>query len=382
MVNRSLPDPLGGLVAPSRRRLIGGALAGLGAMRVRGAFAQTGEDASRTDATFLFSSDIHACRTADGLSPNCQEEGKTDANLLRHIAGLNGLEHRHWPETVNGAASRLASAGERIGRPRGLVIGGDMTDDGGGQIALPREGTQLLQFSHRYREGVGPERVHFPVYAGLGNHDLDQDGLPPHADWYRRELRDYVEINHRPSVFFKPPVPADNYDAGSDCYSWNWGRLHLVQSHRFAGDTTKGAVSGLPWLKADLAAYAGDGRPVVLFQHYGWDPFSMERWDPAKSTFDDEGSGAPHWWSDADRRAMLDVLKAYTVIAVFHGHQHETPMIYRRDGLDLFKPKAAYMGGFALVRVTDRFIDVVLGETAGEVGEVIFTDAFSKPLPG
>ncbi len=39
---------------------------------------------------------------------------------------------------------------------------------------------------------------------------------------------------------------------------------------------------------------------------------------------------------------------------IFHGHQHETAMIYRREGLDLFKPKAAYMGGFALVRVTDR----------------------------
>ena len=37
-----------------------------------------------------------------------------------------------------------------------------MTDDGGGQMAMPNEGTQLLQFSHRYQEGVGPDRVHFP----------------------------------------------------------------------------------------------------------------------------------------------------------------------------------------------------------------------------
>src|SRR5262245_19696991 len=90
--------------------------------------------------------------------------------------------------------------------------------------------------NHRYQEGIGPDRVHFPVYVGLGNHDLDQNGLPGHVDWYRRELRDYVELNHRPSVFFKPPVPADNYDVPSDCYSWNWGGLHLVQVHRFAGD--------------------------------------------------------------------------------------------------------------------------------------------------
>ena len=87
-----------------------------------------------------------------------------------------------------------------------------MTDDGGGQVALPEEGSQLLQFSQRYQQGVGPDRVHLPVYTGLGNHDLDQDGHPPNVDWYRRELRDYVEMNHRSSVFFKPPVPVTNYD--------------------------------------------------------------------------------------------------------------------------------------------------------------------------
>ena len=94
------------------------------------------------------------------------------------------------------------------------------------------------------------------------------------VDWYRRELRDYVELNHRSSVFFKAPVPVANYDVPSDCYSWDWGRLHLVQMHRFAGDTRKGALDSLPWLEADLAAHAADGRPVILFQHYGWDAFS------------------------------------------------------------------------------------------------------------
>ncbi|TIX64990.1 MAG: metallophosphoesterase, partial [Mesorhizobium sp.] len=116
------------------------------------------------------------------------------------------------------------------------------------------------------------------------------------------------------------------------------------------------------------------------FQHYGWDIFSIERWDPAKRTYDDEGTGSPHWWGEADRQALLSALKGYNVIAIFHGHQHEAPMIYRRDGLDLFKPKAAYMGGFALARVTGDSMDVVLGEAAGDHGEVVFTNAFSKSL--
>lgn len=55
-------------------------------------------------------------------------------------------------------------------------------------------------------------------------------------------------------------------------------------------------------------------------------------------------------------------------------------MIYQRDGLDLFKPKAAYMGGFALARVTDDSLDVVLGQASDDHGDVIFTNAFSKSL--
>ncbi|RWM71525.1 MAG: metallophosphoesterase [Mesorhizobium sp.] len=346
----------------------------------RPALGQTGQRIPPVDATFLFVADVHACRMASGLSPNCQQEGKTDAALLRSVAALNGIGEKDWPAEINGIATGLRSAGSRIGTPLGLVVGGDMTDDGGGQVTQPSEGTQLLQFSQRYQQGVGPDRVHVPVYVGLGNHDLDQNGPPNHVDWYRREMRDYVEVNHRAGVFFKPPVPVTDYDVDTDCYSWDWGGLHLVQTHRFAGDTGHGAVSGLPWLKQDLAAHTADGRPVILFQHYGWDVFSIERWDAAKGTFDDDGTGAPHWWSEADRQALLAALKGYNVIGIFHGHQHETPMIYRTDGLDLFKPKAAYMGGFALARVTSDSMDVVIGEATGDHGEVAFTNAFSKRL--
>ena len=360
----------------SRRDLVTrlGLLAAFAASRPRRASAAV----PTIDATFLFVCDVHACRMNSGLSPNCLQEGKTDENLLRHIRALNGIVDRAWPSEVGGVPSGLSCAGRRIGPPLGLVVGGDMTDDGGGQVVMPGEGTQLLQFSQRYQQGIGEDRVHMPVYLGLGNHDLDQDGPPPHADWYRRELRDYVEMNHRAGVFFHPPVPAVDYDVESDSYSWEWGGLHLVQAHRYAGDTGKGAVSGLNWLANNLKTYAADGRPVVLFQHYGWDPFSLERWDPAKVTYDDQGSGAPHWWSDAARDALVETVSDYNLVGLFHGHQHETPMIYKAAGLDLFKPKAAYMGGFALVRVADAVIDVALGEAVGNAGEVTFTNAFSR----
>lgn len=356
----------------SRRSLLSGGAALL-------AFRPIRSSAQQEAVTFLFISDVHACRMGAGLSPNCQQEGKTDANLLRHIRALNALPEKTWPDRIGGAPTGLPSAGRVIGAPRGVVVGGDMTDDGGGQTAERAEGSQILQFSHRYRQGAGDDTVHFPVYAGLGNHDLDQDGKPPDIDWYRDELRDYVRFNYEPSVFFKPTVPVASFDEDSESYSWDWGPLHLVQLHRFGGDTRKGAVSGLDWLKRDLSTLA-PGRPVVLFQHYGWDPFSTERWDPAKVTFDDHGPGDAHWWTDAERQALLEAISGSNVIGIFHGHQHETPIIYKQGSIDLFKPKAAFMGGFALARLDGSSFEVVLGEAADDRGGVTFTDTFSKRL--
>ncbi|HEY5818172.1 MAG TPA: metallophosphoesterase [Mesorhizobium sp.] len=356
-----------------------GFLAAASAAGLHGLFTPLAAGAAEEEITFAFISDVHACRMNSGLSPNCQQEGKTDQALLRHIKALNRLPEEIWPSSIKGVATGLPSAGKRIGELRGIVVGGDMTDDGGGQTVEPREGTQLLQFSHRYQQGAGPDRVHVPVYAGLGNHDLDQDGKPPNVDWYRRELRDYVEVNHEPGDIFKPPVPAANFDPETDCYSWNWGPLHLVQLHRFGGDTRKGAVSSIPWLKDDLRT-AGAGRPVVLFQHYGWDPFSLENWDPAKTTFDDKGEGAAHWWSDAERQTLLEALSGSKVIGIFHGHEHPTPMIYRVGGLDLFKPIASFLGGFALVRLSGAGLEITLGQAIDDSGGVAFTTAFSKRI--
>jgi cytolysin (calcineurin-like family phosphatase) len=360
----------------SRRRLLAGATASL-LLRPTLAPAQGARPA--TDATFVFVNDIHACRTSEGLSPNCREEGKTDESLLRHVRAINALPKTLWPEAIDGVETGLRSRGQPIEPPFGVIVGGDMTDDGGGQRAEPEEGYQLLQFSQRYEQGSGDDQVHFPVYAGLGNHDLDQDGGPGKVDWYRRELRDYVELKHRPGVFFTPTVPAGSYDVASDSYSWNWGGLHLVQMHRFGGDTNKGAQSGLGWLTRNLADQAADGRPVVLFQHYGWDAFSTERWDPDAVTFDQHGAGKPHWWTEEERQALLDVVQGYNIVGIFHGHEHDRVMIYREAGIDLFKPRAAYLGGLAVVRVTDGFMDVAIGE-ADEAGGVRFVRAFSKEL--
>ena len=117
----------------SRRAMLAAAL-GAGASRFvpSQSFGQDRPSPPPIDVTFLFAADIHACRMASGLSPKCQQEGKTDEHLLRHIAALNGIAGHKWPTEIVGTTTELASAGLPIAIPAGLVLGGDMTDDAGG----------------------------------------------------------------------------------------------------------------------------------------------------------------------------------------------------------------------------------------------------------
>ncbi len=136
----------------------------------------------------------------------------------------------------------------------------------------------------------------------------------------------------------------------SDCYSWNWDRLHLaVQLPRFGGDTDKGAASSLGWLGAGSASgMPPTGGRCCSSSTMAGTSFSIERWDPAAVTFDDHGSGPPHWWSEEQRAALLDTIRPYNIAGIFHGHEHDVPMIYRSGGYDLFKPTAAFMGASGL----------------------------------
>ena len=243
-----------------------------------------------TDVTFLFINDVHACRTRDGLSPNCEEEGKTDENLLRHIRALNRIEEAIWPAEIDGAATALRSAGEKVATPRGIVLGGDMTDDGGGQRAEPEEGYQLLQFSQRYQRGRRRRRGAFP---GLCR-SRQSRSRPGWAEGRDRLVPPRAARLCRAQPPSRPVLQADRAGRQLRCRV----RLLFLELGRAASRrncTASAAIptrersSSLDWLAQDLSQHAADGRPVILFQHYGWDTFSMERWDPATVTFDDEG---------------------------------------------------------------------------------------------
>jgi len=272
----------------------------------------------------------------------------TDADHVRHLRYLNQFANlgMHWPRGIG-------FPDEAIHRPAALVTTGDDTHYG--------HGDQLGQYRLLYEQGLVNESTALPVLMGLGNHDADGDcGYNNCA----KRMFDYEAAHMVGGV--------NNFDNGSDNYSWTWNGVHYVQLNKWAGDTKYGSsdthASGLTWLINDLRTNVGiSNRPVIVFQHFGVDGFS-------KSVT----NGVADWWSTSDRSAFWNAIQGYNVIGMFTGHSHSTGIndfnevgghlddfVGGTGGEDPclnFKSNGTPCGGrgnFFAVRVTDKFLDVV-----------------------
>lgn len=204
-----------------------------------------------------------------------------------------------WPAGFRGAGTPIAP-------PAGIVTTGDNIFGGpGGEYPLLWL-IQRLRFEWLWSRSRGfppldvfvdpsildIEAIPYPVYPGLGNHDWDAGAL---------QNGEATLLDHLRSV-----VPGcwgvTNFQPSSGNYSWNWGRLHMVQLNEWAGARDP---QGLNWLREDLRRI-GPEAPVLMFQHYGFDGFSRQ----------------PVWWSDDDRQAFLDLVCDYNVLGVVSGHTH------------------------------------------------------------
>jgi hypothetical protein len=215
-----------------------------------------------------------------------------------------------WPMGFRGA-------GDPIAPPVGIVTTGDNIFGGpGGEHPLLWL-IQRLRFEWLWSRSrlfppldvfVDPsigdiESIPYPVYTGLGNHDWDQGALQRGEATLLRHIRSVM-----PGCW-----GVTNFHPPSGNYSWNWGRLHLVQLNEWAGARNAG---GLDWLREDLRR-VGTEAPLLLFQHYGFDGFSRQ----------------PNWWTDAERSAFLDLVCDYNVLGIVSGHTHhavpadETPVV-------------------------------------------------------
>ena len=229
------------------------------------------------------------------------------------IAALIGTE---LPRAIREHAGGM----ERVPRPRGILVAGDLTD-GSPNPDICRQ--QWAQFAAAYPGSglaIGQDRI--PIFPSLGNHDGGLFGpVAPLVFASLDRLGERGEIASR--------------SAGGLHYALHWGRLHVLCLNLCAAEATDPAApfrygvqgqgswndpqEALTYLKTYLATRVGDsGDPVMIVTHYGFDSFSRE-WN---------------WWSRSQRAAFYRVLEPYRIVALVHGHNHQTAYYHWPDPHD------------------------------------------------
>jgi cytolysin (calcineurin-like family phosphatase) len=236
------------------------------------------------DVTFLLTADTHVGYLGDVIGGRPAET--VDQARDDEIRAINEIAGKPWPTAIGGT----------VAEPRGLLVAGDLTEQG-----FPREWARFEAiFGLTGKEG----RIRYPVFEGGGNHDK----------WQGRYVEEQIARRH-----------------GGVRYTWDWGALHMVCLGEAPDD------AGIAWLKADLDAMQ-PGRGAILYLHF---PLA----GPA-------ATGT--WFGDgAYREKLADALAGREVLGIFHGHAHASGR-YRWHGID------AYLEGsvkhiwhsFAVVHVT------------------------------
>jgi len=332
------------------------------------------------NVTFYVGADYHVFRT--------DFDPYTQAYFPRTL-GQFAKSKAPWPGNAG------IPTGDTVDPPLALVIAGDMTTGAGvEQLAAYRtvwEGNTLN----------GGWSFPYPVYPGLGNHDVlnaGTGGAGSPGDAQR--MWDYLGSA---MLLFNMDNSSQgllgvNDGQGTHNYSWDWGGVHYVQLNTWAGEYDQynaPGVNGLQWLANDLAQNVGNSaKPVILFQHYDLstlgDLVGDLVHDSAENVKPPVKVGS--WWTVGDPSPVFpyeynsfwNVIRDYNVIGTFCGHVHawdmQRPEHYTEywingapdgsltipntdsDGntkiYDVFRAAPLGFGNFYTVRVTPDYLDV------------------------
>ena len=287
------------------------------------------------EVAFIVASEPHYGR-ADNVRLN-----KETIDLMNRVAGL---------------PIPASSGGGRVPTPRGVVLNGDLIDDGNGKDAF----RYWQEFERDYGLNGNDGRLAYPVFEGFGNHDGRPGSLVRKRIAERNQDRNgLTEIS----------------DNGLH-YSWDWDDLHLVQLNLFGGDgpadvlgvngTDHDPEGALAFLKADLERNVGEsGKRVIIFQHVGWT------------------GGMADWWTPEAKNRFYNVVKGYHIIALFNGHSHGTSTILWHELLTIHdgavvRPSSGD-GDFLVVRVTPDELNIVQRKRDG--WETVVRKPISGPRP-
>jgi cytolysin (calcineurin-like family phosphatase) len=383
-------------------------------------------------------------KNSDGSKSSPFGTLKDLCNDIQLVRKLNHVESNTWNSvsfTRGYHSYTLAGGGQTIGLPRGLIVSGDLTDCGAGSYdvlvgvhsetclypyvtrfetpecptpnwAVPGcgiEGQELTMIEQLFDRNAGQSfkplssypviaglnnpdgdiPLKFNLYPGLGNHDLGSD-LSGHTMDYIRNWSSVMPAGNPRHVTHNDPYSGD--------YSWDWGNLHILNVGVYAGSGNQSQADDsnyeysqdtMNWIAGDLFLYARDGRPVIIVQHFGFDPLS---WSTAWYLAPSHKQGAANLWP---------MLANYNVVGIFHGHDH-IEGIYsfapgsQYDGnllfpaahvpYDIFNSGAGYNQEFLLAHVTDTFMDVQATTPGDDFDNtqttVDFSDYFTKRLVG
>jgi hypothetical protein len=275
------------------------------------------------DITFFIGSDLHYGYNLH--TPTCDEISR--ATLDR----MNLLPGNSYPAMAGGGL---------VAPARGVLLVGDLTELGS---SLP-----WSAFTNDWGLN-GERRLSFPVYEGYGNHDALGTTVP-NGIKARNASRTGVS----------------NISTNGYHYSWDWDFLHMVCLNVFPGNEPGqnplggDPRSSLQFLVDDLAQRVGNsGRPVVLYQHFGFDSESL------------------NWWTALQRAKFYAAISNYNVIAVFAGHNHDLDFI-QWNGFDTFNDGTvgSFTGNFLVAHVTKTNL-VVVERTAASTWGSSFTKNIS-----
>lgn len=257
--------------------------------------------AKRDVVTFFVASDTHF-----GFSAEVERRD------LEAIRQMNTMEGAPWPEPLGGS----------IGKPCGVLVAGDLTEDG-----KPEEwGKFVSAFGLRGGDGA----LAFPAFEALGNHDKHHGAF----------VQERIAERH-----------------GAARYSFDWGPVHVVSLGEGPSD------DDLVWLDEDLKR-KGQGAQIVLYFHYPLEG----RW------------ATGHWFGDGPHRDRLrERLEGKNVLGIFHGHDHAAGN-YEWRGIDIYRtgsPKHAWHT-FAVVEIGGGKMKVASWDYSGKT----WVAWHSKPTAG
>lgn len=270
------------------------------------------------DVTFFVGSDCHYGR-------------ENNAAINRRVIDeMNALPGTPYPSAAGGGTVRT---------PRGVVLNGDLLDEGFNPETAP---ANWAEFCRDYGLTGEDGRLSFPVYEGFGNHD----GGPT-----RSFVRAGVKERNPRRVGLAAISPNGLH------YSWDWDHLHLVQLNLFGGSSpadVKG-VNGpehdpeqsLEFLRSDLAQRAGSatGKWVIPFQHFAW------------------LGGMSDWWHPEAKERYYETISPYRVACLINGHSHGADVVRWHDYLTFHDGSTARgdsdTGDFLVVHATAAEVTIV-----------------------